>query len=262
MSEQTATGVPRPTVGGVREQVGRFAELWLGGMFLQPQAYAYERDKKNPLGNGLVYLAIIGVLVALGQLVGTALRFATSPSGDAIKNIVLAHLQSLPFYVNLDSATATQFDRGYEQVWNQLGPLFLGYPVDAAGFISPVLGLLFVPLGLILSYLIYAGLVHLIARRWNPETSYSELFAPLTLAASPQLIYLIGIFPGGFVSGTVVALWSFICSIFAIRIAYQTTTRNAVWAAVFPMLVFILLAVVLLFLVSWFTIVNLTGGRQ
>lgn len=263
MSEQAATGVPRPTVGGIRAQVGRLAELWLGGMFLQPQAYAYERDSKNPLGNGLLYIAIIGVIVALAQLLGAGLRFATSPSGDAIKNTVLTHLQAMPFYTAFDSAMATQFDRSYAQTWNQFGSMFLGYPMNEAGFVTPVLGLLLTPLGLVINWFIYGALVHLIAHRWNRETSFGELLAPLALAASPQLLYIIGMFPGAGASAVVIGLWTFICNIFAVRIAYQTTTRRAVWGAVFPILLIVILGLLLVLVpLGFLTITSATRSPQ
>lgn len=262
MSEQVATGVPRPTVRGVREQIGRYAELWLGGMFLQPQAYAYERDGKNPFGNGLVYIAIIGVIVALSQIIGAGLRFAASPSADAIKNTVLAHLQAMPFYIAFSPASASEFDRNYRLLWDRFGSLFLGYPMDQAGFVAPVLGLLLTPLGLVLTWLVYGALTHLVARGWNPETSYSELLAPLALATSPQLLYVLGMFPGVGASAAVVALWTLVCNIFAIRTAYATTVRRAVWGAVFPILLLFVLVLVILVPLSWFSISAIAGGSR
>ncbi len=245
MTEQTTARVPLPSTTGVREQVGRLIELWLDAMFLKEEGYAYERDSKNPFGNGLVYIAIIGVLVGLANVIGAALRYATSPAGDAIKNIVLTHIHATPFYAALDAGTAAAFDRGYNQVWNNAGSLFLGYPTDASGFVGLILGVLTTPLGFILSWVIYGALVHLIARRWNPETSYAELLAPLALATSPQLLNVLAIFPGVGVAGIVVTLWTLICNIFAIRVAYKTTTRRAVWGAFFPSLLLIVIIIAL-----------------
>jgi hypothetical protein len=245
MSEQTASRVSVPSTASVREQFGRFVELWLDGMFLQEQGYAYERDSKNPFGNGLVYIAIIGVIVALANIIGAALRFATSPSADAIKNVVSTHLHAMPFYTAFDPAVAVAFDQGYDQVWDSAGSLFLGYPTDATGFVGLVLGVLTTPLGYMLTWVIYGALVHLVARGWNPETSYAELLAPLALATSPQILNVLVLFPGVGAPGIVIALWTFICNIFAIRVAYKTTARRAVWGAVFPLLLLIVLMVVL-----------------
>jgi hypothetical protein len=245
MSEQAATRVPLPSTAGVRNQVGRFIELWLDGMFLKEEGYAYERDSKNPLGNGLVYIAIIGVMVAVANIIGAGIRYATSPTADAVKNTVLTHLQAMPFYATLTPAVANSFEQGYDQVWDTAGSLFLGYPTDATSFVGLMLSVLTTPLGLIVCWLVYGALVHVIARGWNPETSYAELLAPLALATSPQILNTLAIFPGVGASGVVVALWTFVCNIFAIRVAYKTTARRAVWGAVFPLLVVALLFVLL-----------------
>jgi hypothetical protein len=248
MSEQSLTRVPAPSAAGVREQIGRIWELWLGAMFLKRETYAYERDQKNPFGNGLVYIAIIGVLVALAGILGAGLRYATLPSLEAIKNTVLTHLQAMPFYPMLDTATASAFDRGFDQTWDTAGSLFVGYPVDANSFATLVASILTTPLGLVIGWLVYGALVHLIARGWNRETSFGEMLAPLALASSPQVLTVLTLFPGAEVSGAAVGLWTFICNVVAVRVAYQTTTGRAVWAAFFPILLLLLVLLLLLIL--------------
>lgn len=240
------TQVRAPSAESVRRRVRHFIELWLGAMFLKPEAYTYQRDKKNHFGNGLVYLAIIGVLVALAGIVGAGLRYATLPSVDAIKNTVLVHLQAMPFYEQFSANGLDQFERQFDQSWNQLGSLFLGYPTGTTAFVALMLTVLTTPLGLILGWLIYGALVHLIARGWNRETSFTELLAPLALASSPRLLSVLTLFPNTELSGVAISLWVFICNVVAIRIAYQTTTRRAVWGALFPVLLLVLAMIVLL----------------
>jgi hypothetical protein len=98
---------------------------------------------------------------------------------------------------------------------------------------------------LIIGWFIYGALVHLVARGWNPETSFSEMLAPLALASSPQLLSVLALFPSTGISGLVIALWTFICNVVAIRVAYNTSTRRAVWGALFPILVLFILVLVL-----------------
>ncbi len=258
MSEQSIIRVRPPSAATIREQVGRFVELWLDAMFLKREGYAYERERKNPFGNGLVYIAIIGVLVAITGMFGAGLRFATEPSLDAVKNTVLVHLQAMPFYSAFDSASATAFDQGYDQWWDQSGAGALGYPADASGIAALALSLLTTPLGLIIGWLIYGALVHLIARGWNPETSFGEMLAPLALATSPHLLNILTLLPSANVSGLAVALWTLLCNVVAIRVAYQTTTRRAVWGALFPLL----LLIVFLFVLVIFGIVIGASARR
>ncbi len=266
MNEQSMpTRMFAPSAANVRAQVERFVELWLGAMFLKRETYAYEREQKNPFANGLVYLVVIGIIVALAGIMGAGLRFATSPSADAIKNTILVHLQAMPFYAGFNSATVNAFEQGYDQVWDSLGSVFLGYPTNANDFVGLVLTIITTPLGLVLVWLVNGALIHLIARGWNPETSFGEMLAPLALASSPQLLNVFALFPAVGASGAVIALWTFICNVVAVRVAYQTTTRRAVWGATFPLLVFGVLMFVagVLVLTSFAGIVKaMTGGAQ
>lgn len=241
MSEESVTQVRAPTTASVRGPVRHFVELWLGAMFLKTETYAYERDQKNAFGSGLLYIALIGVVVALAHILSAGLRYATSPSLDAIKNTVLVHLQAMPFYETLSPSALEQFERGFQQSWEQFGSFFVGYPTNTASFVTLMLGVLTVPLGLIIGWLIYGALIHLIARGWNPQTSFSELLAPLALATSPYFLNVLTLFPAVGVSGITIALWTFICNVIAVRVAYQTTTRRAVWGALFPIVLLILL---------------------
>ncbi len=265
MSEQSMPRVRAPSAASVREQINRFVELWLGAMFLKREDYAYEREQKNPFGNGLVYIAVIGIILTLAGMLGAALRYATSPTPDAIKNTVLVHLQAMPFYNALSPEAMTQFEQGFDNTWDSLGSLFVGYPTDTAGVVSLAATILTTPLGLALGWLLYGALVHLVARGWNPETSFGEMLAPLALASSPQLLNLFSVFPAVSVSGVVIALWTLVCNIVAIRVAYQTTTRRAVWGALFPILVLSVLLLILgiIAMVSFASIVRaITGGAQ
>ena len=266
MSEQSmTTRVRAPLAESVRGQINHFVELWLGAMFLKRETYAYEREQKNPFGNGLVYIAVIGIIVALAGMLGAGLRFATSPSADAIKNTILVHLQAMPFYAGFNSASANAFEQGYDQVWDNLASVFVGYPTNANDFVGLVLTIITTPLGFVIVWLVYGALIHLIARGWNPETSFGEMLAPLALASSPQLLNVFALFPAVGASGAVIALWTYICNVVAVRVAYQTTTRRAVWGATFPILVFGVLMLVagILVLTSFAGIVKaMTGGAQ
>ncbi len=228
------------------DRISYYAELWTGAMFLQSEAYMYMRERRQPFGNGLLYVALVGFVVAVANILGAAARYATSPNPDAIRSIVLTHLQALPFYAQLSPQAQRGFDSTYAQIWNQFGSQFVGFPVDAGGVASLSLGLLTTPLGLVIGWLIFGALVHLVGRGWNPETSYGELLATLALAHSPQVLYVLNLFPGVAISGLVVGLWTLILNVFAVRIAYKTTTGRAIWGALFPTLLLVVLLILLI----------------
>lgn len=243
----------------IPEHILYYAELWMGGMFLQDEAYVYMRERRNPLASGMLYVALVGVLVGLADILGGLARYATSPSLDALKNTVLAHLQPMPFYETLGPAAQRSFDAGYDDVWNLFGSLFAGYPSAPADFALLFLSVLTTPVGLLVSWFVYGALAHLLARKWNAEISFAEILGPLALAASPQLLRVLNVFPNVGISSWVTFFWFLVCAITAIRVTYRTTTSNAFRAALFPIVVFILVAIVLVVLAL--ILVTARGGQ-
>lgn len=250
MNEQSVARVQAPSARAIRMDTLRYVALWLGGMFLKPEAYVYQRDRKNPFAHGLLYIAILGVLVGLAMVLGGGLRYATAPNADAVKNTIQVHLQGMPFYTNGTPQDQNNFDRQFDQFWNQFSPALLGYPTNTTSWVNLVASIFTTPLGWVIVWLIYGALVHLVARGWNPETSYSELLGPLALATSPRLLHVIDLFPGTSISGLAIFFWVLICNVFAIRAAYKTTTRRAIWGALFPVVLLVVLLIVFAVLVG------------
>lgn len=235
-------------VRSIPERILYYAELWTGSMFLQDEAYVYMRERRNPFASGLLYVVLIGVLVALGGMFAALTNYVTSPSLDAIKNTVLTHLQAMPFYESMGNLAQRAFDAGFNQTWNLFGPLFVGYPDTPQQIAQLFASVLTTPLGLVITWLFYGALAHFAARKWNPEISFGEILGPLALAQSPQLLYWLNIFPNVSVSLWVVYLWFFVCATTAIRVTYRTTTAKSFSAAFFPVLVGLVLVVVLILL--------------
>lgn len=227
------------------DRISYYAELWVGAMFLRPEAYQYIRARREPFASGLLYLALIGVLTAIASILGAATRYVTSPNADYIKNALLEHLQATPLYSQLPPNAQASLDSGFQQLWNALGSTLLGYPTTPTGVAMLGLSLITVPLGLVIGWLIYGALVRLVSRGWNPATTFGELLAALALANSPQLLMALNLFPGVGVSGMVIGLWTFVLNVFAIRQAYQTTTRRAIWGALFPSLLLFVILILL-----------------
>src|ERR1700674_4880122 len=117
MNESQALRVNMPITDRVRAEGKRFLALWLGALFLKTESYTYARDQKNPFGKALIYIAVIGVLIATAGIIGAGLRYATSPTEDGIKNTVLVHLQAMPFYTSLNATRQDSFTQGYERAW-------------------------------------------------------------------------------------------------------------------------------------------------
>lgn len=243
----------------VPERVLYFAELWIGGLFLQREAYQYLTQRRQPLASGMLFVGIVGVLVALANILGALARYATSPSPDAIKNTVLVHLQAMPFYEQMLPVTQSLFERGFNQTWELLGQFFVGYPSTQQEFAQLFVTLLTTPLGMIVTWLVYSALVHLGARKNNPETTFAQVAGALSLTQAPFLINVLNIFPGVSVNFWVLYLWFFVCAITGIRVAYNTNQAKAVSGALFPIIIGLVVGILLILLG---VLVFLTRGGQ
>lgn len=224
--------------------MGDYFHLWQSALFFKREAFEYQRDRKDSLAHGLAFILLLGVVVAFVSIGGAAVRYATEPSADAVKNTVLNHLQAMPFYDRFTGQAERQFLSAYNQVWSTFGSLFMGYPTNTSGIVLLLSGVVTTPLFWIIAWLVYGGLAHLVAARSNPHGSFTQGLGTLALATAPQALNVITILPGASVSGAVVGLWTMILNVIALRTAYRISTRRAVWAGLFP-LVLLLLFVVL-----------------
>ncbi|MGE5139887.1 MAG: YIP1 family protein [Rudaea sp.] len=235
--------------------------LWLGALFLKREAYEYQRDRKDTFAHGLLFVTLVGLLTALAALAGALLRFAAGPNADAVKNVVLTHLQAMPFYTQSIlpyPKVESQFLSGYNQTWDLLGSTFMGYPTNQGGWAALLAGVVVIPLILIVVWLVYGFLVHLVASRANPNTGLARGLGTLALAISPQAINLLGILPRSGLSVPVLGLWGIVLSVFAVRTAYGTSTGRSIWAVVFPLLLLLLLTAVVLAI--WLSLFVGKGG--
>ncbi len=235
--------------------------LWLSGLFLKREAYEYQRERRDSFAHGLAFIAVVGIVVGLFGIAGAAFRYATQPSADAIKNVVLNHLQAMPFYTQMGSIAQGQFLTGYNQVWATLGSRFVGYPTNGRDLIALLASPITTPLLLVIGWLIYGVLAHLIAASGNPHSSLAHGLGTLALATSPQALNVVTVLPGASISGVMIGLWTFILNVYALRTAYRISTPRAITAAIFPLLLLLLL-LILFACVGFFLLTAAIRGGQ
>ncbi len=221
-------------------------QLFVGALFLKREAYEYQRERKDSFAHGLLFIVLIGVAVALAGIGGGALRYAKSPSVDAVKNVVLNHLQAMPFYsqsFQLSPSAERQFLDGYDLVWQNLGSTFMGYPVNTTGWALLLASVVTTPLLWLIAWLIYGWLAHLIARRGALHIGLNQALGTLALATAPQALAVVGVLPQAGPNPLVLSLWTMILNVFALRTAYRLSTPRAIWAALFPILLLLILLI-------------------
>ena len=78
--------------------VSRWLGLVAGALFLRTDAYEEVREARSPFLTGLVLIVVVGVIIALAALVGTALEWAATPNLADIREVIYEGLTRMPWY--------------------------------------------------------------------------------------------------------------------------------------------------------------------
>ena len=131
----------------------------------------------------------------------------------------------------------------FQQVWDQVWQV-MGFLIPSPA--SSLAGILFQPLGLIINWLIFGLLAHMFARMLGGTGSLNQTLGTTSLAAAPQMLLLLTIFPGLAVAG--ISIWVLLCRYFALRITHNLSWARAIWATVLPGIFLLLLGIILAFI--------------
>jgi hypothetical protein len=127
-------------------------------LLLTEHSYGEMREQPNAALRGLVIVVLIGLIVPLLGLVGTALEWATTPDMGAVQDIVLEGLQEMPWYRQLQHEP--QFRKEFQR-WYDLGWRFSPWLFGAPNLASATSMIIILPLRLttFLPYVIVGGVV-------------------------------------------------------------------------------------------------------
>jgi hypothetical protein len=235
-----------------------FGLLW-DALFLQREAYARMRDDDNPFVEGLFVLVVLGVALGLAGIVGATLEWASTPDIGAIRAAVLPNLQQMSWWQFVEQNPALQAI--WFQIWNGIWDVSTALAPSPA---NSLLGIIFVPLGLIMAWLIYGLLAFLFARLLGGAGTLNQTLGATALAAAPQLLNLLQVLP--FVVIFSLGTWTLLCNYMALRTVHGFSWNRAVAAALLPYLVLILVAgavaVVVSAVVSSLITTMFAGGVQ
>ena len=214
-----------------------FGLLW-DALFLQREAYARMRDDDNPFVEGLFVLVVLGVALGLVGIVGATLEWASSPSISAIRDAILPNLQQMPWWQFMEQDP--QLQATWFRIWNGIWDAVQATAPSPA---SSLLGLILVPLGLIVAWLVYGLLAYLFARLLGGLGTLNQTLGATALAAAPQLLNALTVLP--FVVIFSLGTWTLLCNYMALRVVHGLSWQRSVAAALLPSVVLVLLAVVL-----------------
>jgi hypothetical protein len=227
--------------GKTMQQISRSAGLVAGALFLRTDAYEELREARSPFLKGLIIIVVVGVIIALAVLVGTALEWASSPNLADIQEVVYEGITQMPWYEETLQAVPG-YDKIFQQ-WYDLG-WTLGRMAGPSSPSSALGSLVLTPLSLVIGWLIYGLLAHLFAKLLKGEATLSQTLGCTALAVAPQVLKLTELLPYVAMGG-VVATWTLICRYVALKQAHRFTWGRAFWATVLPLLALWVLGLIL-----------------
>jgi hypothetical protein len=203
--------------------------LW-EALFLQPEPYAMMRDRKNPAGKGLVILIILGLVLALAAFIGSLFTWASSPNLALVQETVLKSLQQMSWWEIM--AMNPQAEAIWFQIWESIWQFIqVMTPSPASG----LAGFIFTPLNLIISWIIFGLVAHVIAKILGGQGELSQTLGVTSLAAAPQLVGLFNVFPFVVLAG--IGVWTLLARYLAIRVTHNLSWGRAVWVTLLTLLV-------------------------
>jgi hypothetical protein len=222
---------------------GIVGSLRLGwnALLFKEDAYEEMRAAASPVVKGLILIIVVGIIIALFGLVGTALEIASTPDPGAIRVIVERNLAQMPFWDEIerqDPGALRRFQEVFDTVWQVVATM-----TPTIG--GAALGIIGVPLALVIRWLIYGLLAYVFARWLGGTGNLSETLGVLALAVAPQVLNVLTLLP--FVEmGNVVSVWGVLCAYFGLKVAHKLPWGRAVWATLLPFI----LAFAVLFLLA------------
>jgi hypothetical protein len=214
---------------------GIVGSLRLGwdALLFKESAYEEMSTTDNPVVKGLIWIIVVGVVIALCGLIGTGLELASMPDLGEIKDTVFFYVQQMPFWDEIlleDPGALAQFEEWYQRGWDIFPRLFGAPDLGSAG-----LGIVFVPLGLVVRWLVYGLLAYLFARWLGGTGDLSETLGVLALAVAPQALNVFNLIP--YVNlGNLVSVWGILVAYMGLKTAHKLSWGRAVWATLLPFL--------------------------
>ncbi len=224
--------------------------LW-NALFLDPRSFDEAADDDNPFIEGLFAVSLIGVIVGIGTILGAVLGWGTTPDLNQIKELIHEGFVSMAWFqeqIASSPQALQQFESSYNLGW-RIAQWFAPNPRLA------LLALAWQPLQLIVQWLWFATLAHVVARLLGGQGKARQTLGASALAFAPHLLYALRLLPTVAVAG--VGAWTLIAQYVALRRVHENLPWGRVLVAtlvprlILWLLLFLALAVLAPLLALW-----------
>ncbi len=210
-----------------------YIRMVAGALLLRDEIFHKLADDSRPFARGLIFILLIGVIVALVSVVGTVLTEWTSPDMLSIRSTVEAWMDEMPWREQIPQNAIDEVDAAMDQqfefVWRIINTVM---PSTA----KAIAGIVVQPLAMVLVWLVFGMLAYLVAKALDGSGTLAQTYGATSLAAAPYLLGVVHVLP--YVQASGLGVWALICAYLGVKHAHQLTPGRAFWA------VFISLAII------------------
>ena len=225
----TLESAPNP-----RSPLRVFRMAW-GALMLHEDAYEPLLDRERPFRDGLAFLTVLLLPVALATSLGLLLDYLTLPQLKDIQTHVFDAVTRIGFvrdYFAQAPGLATILTLLYNLLWFVIRS-FGNYPsiphMMASLFLVVIAGLF--------DWITYALIVQWVARWVGADFKRGAFYAPMALAYAPQLLLIANLIPGLSVPAGLVRFWIFATSYQAIRATFKLSWKRSLVVVFLPYLI-------------------------
>lgn len=195
-----------------------YPELIGKAIFLEPDPFLVMAHDDEPLAEGALLTASIGLVMGIAQVVGNLLQSLLAPPASA-DPFVLQNVRVQPADIAFWMADPL---RAVTLSWQNL-------PGQESGWWQ-VLLLIIVPAGLMLFWLLAGTLLWLVGRMMGGEGSIGQVLGATALVMAPALFYLIHVVPFTFVNLPLPIIWGLLLYYRAAQMGHDLPWERALGA--------------------------------
>ena len=214
-------------------QLRSYPELIGKALVLEAEPFVTMTDDDEPWVEGLFFTLVIGLLVGIAQLIGNLLMTASLPP---VAGVTEALVQGWRQWLPVGNAGAIA-----EANFRQLLNLLFTWNGYGSGWYR-LFALVLTPTVLLAEWLLVGAVVYLTARALGGKGNFNQTLGATALMAAPHVLSLLRIVPFVNVNILLIIVWSTLIVYRAAEVTHDLAWRQAVWVALAPLALFIVLA--------------------
>jgi hypothetical protein len=221
-------------------------------LVFEPDPFVVMTDDDNPWVEGLFFTAVIGFIVAIAQIIGGFLLTATLPAPAALLEAILQVVRQMR-PADFTAPELLAVESSIRQWW----PLITGFYHYGTGWTRLFL-LVVTPLLLIVQWVLYGVISHVIARALGGTGSLSQTLGVTALSMAPRVLLLATAIPFASVGWLLLQVWGILIAYRGLEVAHDLGVRKAATAAIFPILILFLISFLAAAMVA--SLLTVAGG--